>query len=176
MDLSAIEKYLVILGLPSDKQPTLAEYKQAYREKLKLHPDKQHDSKDKARDHDKFCEILEAAKEVFKFITENQHPDEKDQDKDLLRNFEQTNGVKYNKGNITFHIEPGSGQLWINSLAKKLSEPVPLSNGSGYQMKVEEFKIPSITYLTKRTYGSLSVTVWPNPSDGQPKVCVQGTM
>ena len=80
MDLSAIEKYLVILGLPSDKQPTLAEYKQAYREKLKLHPDKQHDSKDKTRDHDKFCEILEAAKEVFKFITENQHPDEKDQD------------------------------------------------------------------------------------------------
>ena len=43
-------------------------------------------------------------------------------------------------------------------------------------MKVDEFKIPSISYLTRKTYGSLSVTVWPSPSDGQPKVCVQGTM
>ena len=176
MDLSGIEKYLTILGLPSDKHPTLAEYKQAYREKLKLHPDKQHSSSDKAKDHDTFCEILEAAKEIFKFITENQHPEEKNTDKELLRTFEQTNGVKYNKGNLTFHIKPGSGQLWINSLAKKLSEPVPLPNGTGFQMKVDELKIPSIGYLTRKTYGSLSVTVWPSPSDGQPKVCVQGTM
>ena len=176
MDLSGIEKYLTVLGLPSGKHPTLAEYKQAYREKLKLHPDKQHSSDDKAKDHDIFCDILEAAKVIFKFISENQHPEEKDIDKELLRTFEQKNGVKYNKGNITFHIEPGSGQLWINSLAKKVSEPVPLSNGSGVQMKIDEFKIPSVTYLTKKTYGSLSVTVWPNPSDGQPKVCVQGSM
>ena len=51
-----------------------------------------------------------------------------------------------------------------------------LSNGDGYQIKLDEFKIPSVTYLTKKKYGSISVTVWPNPSDGQPKVCVQGTM
>ena len=43
-------------------------------------------------------------------------------------------------------------------------------------MKIDEFKIPCVTYLTKKTYGSLSVTVWPNPSDGQPKICVQGKM
>ena len=61
-------------------------------------------------------------------------------------------------------------------LIKLNSEPALLSNGSGYQIKVDEFKIPSVTYLTKKTYGSLSVTVWPEPSDGQAKVCVQGTM
>ena len=118
MDISVIERYLVILGLPGDKHPTLAEYKAAYREKLKLHPDKLHSSSDKARDHDAFCDILEAAKEVFKFITENPNPEDKDQDKELLKTFEDKNRVKYNKGNITFHIMPGSGQLWINSLAK----------------------------------------------------------
>ena len=77
MDISVIERYLVILGLPSDKHPTLAEYKAAYREKLKLHPDKLHSSSDKARDHDAFCDILEAAKEVFNFITENPNPEDK---------------------------------------------------------------------------------------------------
>ena len=43
-------------------------------------------------------------------------------------------------------------------------------------MKTDEFKIPCVTHLTKKTYGSLSVTVWPNPSDGQPNICVQGKM
>ena len=43
-------------------------------------------------------------------------------------------------------------------------------------MKVEDFKIPLVSCHTKVGYGSLSVTVWPNPSDGQAKVCVQGKM
>ena len=121
---------------------------------------------------------MKAGESMFKFITENQSHEtrEKDPDKDLLKTFEKTNGVSYNKGNLTFNIKPGFGELWIKCLAKKLSDPVLLPNGSGYKMKVEEFKIPSVTYLTKKTYGSLTVTVWPNPSDGQPKVCVQGTM
>ena len=179
MDLSEIEGYLIILGLPTNILPTLAEYKQAYRDKLKMHPDKlQQNSGDKEKDHDVICEILEAGRCVFKFITENQDHQsrEKGQDKDLLKTFEATSGVSYNKGNITFHIVPGSGDLWIKCLAKKLSEPIPLSNGSGFQMKVEDFKIPSVSYLTKKSYGSLFVTVWPSPGDGQPKVCVQGTM
>ena len=137
MDLTEIEGYLTTMGLSPDKLPTLAEYKLAYREKLKMHPDKLPDSADKKKDHDVFCEILKAAECVFKFITENQNQQtrEKDQDKELLKTFEQRSGVSYNKGNITFNIEPGSGDLWIKCLAKKLSEPVLLSNGSGYQMK-----------------------------------------
>ena len=178
MDLTEIEGYLITMGLSPDQLPTLEEYKLAYREKLKMHPDKLPDSADKKKDHDVFCEILKAAECFFQYITENQNQQtrEKDQDKELLKTFEQRSGVSYNKGNITFNIEPGSGDLWIKCLAKKLSEPVLLSNGSVYQMKVKEFKITSVSYLTKKTYGSLSVTVWPSPSDGQPKVCVQGTM
>ena len=84
--------------------------------------------------------------------------------------------MTYNKGNIVFNIESDKTDLWIKNLVNKLSEPVALSNWSGIQMKVEEFKIPCVSYLTKKTYGSLSVTVWPNLSDGQPKICVQGTM
>ena len=61
MDLTEIEGYLTTLGLPTDKLPTLTEYKLAYREKLKLHPDKIHENVDKTKDHDVICEILEAA-------------------------------------------------------------------------------------------------------------------
>ena len=172
IDLSEIKHLLKILNLPEEKLPTLAEYKSAYREGLKGHPDKGGETAP-------FQDFLSAATAVFQFITKHQASQtraDKSQNKELLKTFEASNGVNYNKGNITFHIEPEKTDLWIKCLAKKLSEPVLLTNGSGFQMKVEDFKIPLVSYHTKKTYGSISVTVWPTPSDGQPKVCVQGTM
>ena len=85
-----------------------------------------------------FQEFMSAATAVFQFITKHQASQtrtDKSQNKELLKTFEASNGVNYNKGNITFHIEPAKTDLWIKCLAKKLSEPVLLTNGSGYQMK-----------------------------------------
>ena len=38
-DISVISQYLVVLDLDPNKIPTVKEYKAAFREKLKLHPD-----------------------------------------------------------------------------------------------------------------------------------------
>ena len=77
---------------------------------------------------------------------------------------------------MVFSIETAKADRWNQCLSKKVGKSVPLDNKSGVQMKVEEFKIPLVSCHTKTGYGSLSATVWPNPSDGQAKVCIQGKM
>ena len=85
----------------------MAEYKKAYREKLKNHPDKGGDTA-------LFQGITETALAIFKFITENQAKQsrsESGKDSALLRNFELTNNVCYNKGNVVFDIDGSKAQL-----------------------------------------------------------------
>ena len=85
----------------------MAEYKKAYREQLKNHPDKGGDTA-------LFQGITEAALAIFKFITENQAKQtrsESGKDSALLRNFELTNNVCYNKGNVVFDIDGSKAQL-----------------------------------------------------------------
>ena len=175
LDLDDIKRFLKVLDLSENKLPTLTEYKAAYHEKFKLHPDLA------GGDSEAFKSVTEAATEVFKFITKNQAYQtrrEKLNDQGLLKTFESSNDVKYSHGNVVFKIEAGSADRWIECLRKKMGDrdPTPLSNGSGVQLKIADFKIPLVSCFTKTNYGSLSVTVWPSPSDGQPKVCVQGTM
>ena len=101
---------------------------------------------------------------VWRFMTENQvhqHRSESDKDAALLKNFESSNNVNYNKGSVVFDIAGDKAQLWINCLQKRVGPPVTLSDGSGVRMKLEQFKIPLVTCKTKQEYGSLSVTVYP---------------
>ena len=171
LDLSGIKHYLGVLDLPVTRLPTVAEYKRAYRDKLIHHPDK-------GGDEELFKEITEAAGLVFKFITENQSHQsraDKDHNKGLLRAFEDSNNVNYNSGNVVFCIDSTKADLWIQCLRKKVGDPVPLKNDTGFQMKVDDFKIPLVSCRTGAGYGSLSVTVWPNSANGA-KVCVQGNM
>ena len=51
-----------------------------------------------------------------------------------------------------------------------------LTDGSGCIMKQDNFKIPAVSCHTKATSGTLTVTVYPNPKNGQPKIMVQGKM
>ena len=67
-------------------------------------------------------------------------------------------------------------QIWIDCLKKRVGNPVNLSDGSGVQMKMEQFKIPLVSCYTKKDYGSLSVTVYPSPKSSHPKIMVQGQM
>ena len=172
MGLSEIKDFLKVLDLPEGKLPTVAEYKRAFRVKLLNHPDKGGDTAE-------FQKITEAARIVFKYITD--HPDqqtrtETDYNKDLLRAFGVSNNVDYNVGSVVFNIEGSQADLWIQCLRKTLGDPVALKNGLGVQMKIDDFKIPMVSCHNKVNYGSVSVTVWPNPANGQPKISVQGKM
>ena len=168
--LESIKEFLIRLDLDPSRIPTLKEYKKAYRQKLKNHPDKGGDTA-------VFQGITEAALAVFQFITENQDKQtraESDKDSALLRNFEADCNVNYYKGNVVFDIDGSKAQLWIECLTKRVGPPVPLSDGSGFKMKMEQFKIPLVSCKTKQEYGSLSVTVYPNPKTSHPKIMVQG--
>ena len=169
-NLDSIKDFLARLDLSTSRIPTMTEYKKAYREKLKNHPDK-------GGDTSVFQGITEAAMAIWKFMTENQghqHRSESEKDAALLKNFESSNTVNYNKGSVVFDIDGDKAQLWIDSLQKRLSPPVPLSDGSGVRMKVDQYKIPLVTCKTKQEYGSLSVTVYPSPKTSNPKIMVQG--
>ena len=148
----------------------MSEYKKAYREKLKNHPDKGGDTA-------VFQGITEAAMAVWQFMVLNQDKQnraEADKDSALLKNFEKSNNVTYNKGNVVFDIDGAKAGLWINCLKKRVGPPVELSDGSGVKMRQEQFKIPLVSCKTKQEYGSLSVTVYPNPKTSHPKILVQG--
>ena len=89
-NLDDIRDYLIRLDLNPGRMPTMKEYKKAYRDKLKLHPDRGGDTK-------VFQEITEAALAIFQFISkyqDNQTRGETDKDRDLLKTFEASNNVK----------------------------------------------------------------------------------
>ena len=168
--LDTIRDFLIRLDLNPGRLPTMAEYKKAYRIKLKNHPDK-------GGDTSVFQGITEAALAVFQFMTDHQDKQtrpESDKDSALLRNFEQSNNVSYHKGNVVFDIDGAKAQLWIECLKKRVGPPVDLADGSGVKMRIEQFKIPLVSWKTKQEYGSLSVTVYPNPKTSHPKIMVQG--
>ena len=169
-NLDTIKDFLARLDLSTSRIPTVAEYKKAYREKLKNHPDK-------GGDTTVFQGITEAAMAVWKYMVEHQdqqHRAESDKDSTLLRTFESSNNVNYNKGSVVFDIEGGKAQLWIDSLQKRVGPPMSLADGSGVRMKIDHFKIPLVTCKTKQEYGSLSITVYPSPKTSHPKIMVQG--
>ena len=117
---------------------------------------------------------------IFQFITEHQEHqtlNKSDHNKDLLQAFHVTTSVSYDDGSIVFPIEPEQVHHWVQCLDKKVREPVPLNNDSGgLIMKIKELKIPLVSCHNNTNYGSLAVTIWPNPANGQPKACVQGKM
>ena len=168
-DLQSLRQHLEVLNLNVTRAPTMKEYKKAYRDLMRLHPDL-------GGDTSKFQEITLAAREVFKYI--RTHPNEagksvSESDSDLLKAFEASNTVNYNTGNIVFEIEATDSSLWVECLTKRLGKPLPLDNDS-FQFKIEEFKLPRMNANTKTNYGSVTVTIWPKPKTTHPKVMVQG--
>ena len=168
-DLSQIEVHLKVLKLSTTRIPSLKEFKRAYRNLLKLHPDHGGDTQI-------FQEITLAAREVFEFL--RTHPkegskSESDNDSELLRAFEGSNTVNYNKGNIVFEINSTETDKWVECLTIRLGKPINHENDS-LRYKIEELRIPNIPAATKTNFGSITVTVWPNPKTTVPKVMVQG--
>ena len=150
--------------------PTIMnEYKKAYRDLMRLHPDL-------GGDTTRFQKIILAARTIFEFITKHQAEQTRDNtdDKDLLKAFEASNNVSYNIGNIVFGIDPGEADLWVACLTKRLGKPLPLENGNALQFRMEDFRIPRQSTTSKTNYGNVTVTVWPKPKTTYPKAMVQG--
>ena len=175
-DISDVAEFLRVLGLNPSRIPTLQEYKRAYREQIRQHPHPDHGG-----DTHKFQIVTEAATKVFEYISSHQQEQKRansDSDKNLLRAFEISSNVVYHKGSIVFDIDGSAAQFWIDSLKKKLGETTELSDGSGVQMKKDDLEIPLVTNQknTQTKFGSVTVTVYPNPKTSNPKIMIQGKM
>ena len=169
-DLATIKVHLEVLNLSTTRDPTMKEYKKAYRDLMKLHPGL-------GGDTTRFQEITLAAREVFEFLRRNQNkaPNiDTDGDSDLLEAFKASNSVNYNQGNIVFEIKAAEADLWVECLSKRLGKPLALESGNSLHFKIEEFRIPRSNSTTKTNYGSVTVTIWPRPKTTQPKIMVQG--
>ena len=168
--LTDIKEHLEVLNLSTTCAPTMKEYKQAYRELMKLHPDLGGDTA-------RFQEITLAARMVFEYITTHQGEQarpESDDDDNLIKAFEASNKVDYNNGNVVFGIDPKESSLWVQYLTKRLGKPLPLEQGNALQFKMEDFRLPRQSASTKSNYGTVTVTLWPNPKTTTPKAMVQG--
>ena len=73
-----------------------------------------------------------------------------------------------------FDIKTEMADTWVECLTRRLGKPLQLENGKSLQFKMEDFKIPRLTTSTKTNYGSVTITVWPNPKTTHPKIMVQG--
>ena len=169
-DLSSIMEHLKVLNLNVSRVPSLKEYKAAYRELMRLHPDLGGDTA-------RFQEITLAAREVFEYIrlhqSDPQRPD-KGSDQDFLKAFESSTTVNYNTGNIVFEIKAAEAATWVDCLTNRLGKPLPLETGGSLQFKMEDFKIPRMSTTTRTNYGSVTITIWPHPKTTSPKIMVQG--
>ena len=169
-DLSSIKEHLKVLNLNVTRVPSLKEYRAAYKELMRLHPDLGGDTA-------RFQEITLAAREIFEYIrnhpSEPQKPD-KDSDKAFLQAFEASTTINYNTGNIVCDILAAEAASWVECLTKRLGKPLPLETGKSLQFKMEDFKIPRMSSTTKTNYGSVTITIWPNPKTTNPKIMVQG--
>ena len=100
-NLRSLGRFLTILGLETDKVPSVSNFRKAYKSLFHLHPDKA--GPDSTA---KFQEITEAAKEVFEFLTTNGNLKEEDisDDNDCLGILVRNNNLQFNKKCVTFDL------------------------------------------------------------------------
>ena len=177
--LKDLEPFLKVLDFKNfDKVPSFSDLKKAYRAKLHLHPDKA--SKDSTENDKKemthaFQEVSEAVHEIFFFLVENVEAQKKgkknEEGTNLLRYFEQSCEMVYNKGSITFYIEDDIYDVWMHALGEKFgSPPEPLREKEALLFRMENFEVTKLGNL-----GKVTASCWKKPSsDGRSKIVLQG--
>ena len=95
-------------------------------------------------------------------------------DQALLDLLESKNRLKYNRESVTMAIAIGTGEAWIAAMEKKLEvarESIvdKEKRTIGYKIKNDKVKIPYTGFEV-----SVTVSIWPSPGDGVPKILVQG--
>ena len=122
--LKPIVRFITVLGLDSDRVPSVSELKTSYRERLHLHPDKAG-----VESTSQFQELTQAAHAVLEFLTANSNlqPEVNDDD-DILGSLVQNNNLKYNKGSTSFDLPLDSVQAWLHEFGAELGLSKPLAN------------------------------------------------
>ena len=132
--LKTLKPFLDKLGLSADKIPSFGEYKQAYRDKLHLHPDKAGKENTKA-----FQEISEAAREVYAFIEENPKLQTRKTTKDISLMIKSVDGtIDYNMNNVVFTIDENLTDAWKEAFERRFGAPNALKDTVGCQYKTSQ--------------------------------------
>ena len=126
--LKPIVGFLSVLGLDTERVPSVTELRSAYRALLHLHPDKA--GKDSTA---KFQEITEAAQAVLEFLTLNTNlqPEVVDDD-DILGSLVKENNLMFNNGSTSLDL-PMDGVVvdaWMHEFGVELGHSIPLPHTS----------------------------------------------
>ena len=120
--LETIVKFLSVLGLETDRVPTVSEYRQAYKSLFSNHPDKAG-----AEATAKFQEITEAASKVLEFLSANRDLQPLIVDvKDTLGRLVKSNNLIYNTDCVTFDLTVDTAKGWKEQFERLLGSPKPL--------------------------------------------------
>ena len=170
--LKPIIPFLAVLGLETDRVPSVSEFRNAYKDLFYLHPDKAGD-----KSTGKFQEVTEAADKVFEFLTANGNlhlQPEKLDDSDMLGTLVKDNNLIYNKQSVCFNLTEETVELdvWMKEFESILgcSKPLPNSD-SGIQFKKDNWSLESESCSSMTTFGKISVSFYPTTL----KVHLQGS-
>ena len=156
--LKPIIPFLAVLGLETDRVPSVSEFRNAYKDLFYLHPDKAGE-----KSTGKFQEITEAADKVFEFLTANGNlQPEKMDDSDILGTLVKDNNLVYNKQSVCFDLTKESVDVWMEEFKSILgcSKPLPNSD-SGIQFKKDNWSLDSESCSSVTTFGKISVSFYP---------------
>ena len=107
--LKPIVGFLTVLGLDTDRIPSVSEYRSAYRAKLHLHPDKAG-----VESTSEFQKVTEAAEAVLDFVTANSKPDDVNNDNDVLIRLVKSNDLAYKQQSISLILANGEVVAWMH--------------------------------------------------------------
>ena len=181
---SLAKTFMTTLGLKSSqgKLPCYSRVRKAYRALFKQHPDIGGVTAD-------FQEITQAARELFQYILD--HPesvekepkedttDESEDDdniKEILKIFENSTNIKYNKDSVTYQVDKDLADEWKDTLETYFSVTATTPEKGKLLFTKKDWVIPGREKDEEGT-GTVIVSLWPNTAKGKGKarMLVQGT-
>ena len=156
---------LKVLGMKEGGRFSFSDVKEAFRMQLAEQPDPT------------MAQVVtDAAMVLFQFLVDNPGSGEEaeEEDKALLKEFEEVSEVEYKKGSVLFKIKEEKVDKWIKCFTDYF----------GFEGDTKEsysvlFKVPdwSVTLSEEeKVPGSVTVHVYPAGSEHGPRVLVQGTL
>ena len=167
--LKPIVGFLTVLGLETNRVPSVSEFRTAYRAKLYLHPDKAGEGSTA-----EFQKITEAADAVLKFLTANSNlqPEvEPEIDNDILIGLVKSNDLVYNGQSTTFMLSEDEVEAWMHKFEVELGRSKPLTNSTtDIQFIKESWSLDTEQSCPVTTFGSVNANYYSTTG----KVMIQG--
>ena len=155
------------MGLKEGSTPTFSQVKEAFKEKLVEHPEQ-------GGDTSKSQEIADATRVLLQFLVDNPREvdftNSEEEDKDLLKEFEKSAEVKYNKGSVAFKIEEDKINDWTKSFTEYFGFPGETKESDHILFNAKEWSLP--LKEEEKVEGAVTVHIYP----GTLTVLVQGKL